>query len=472
MVWWTKGQIPLGILGVSLYLFFILDEKNLKNKLFYSIIYITCHGFGSDYNLFIAIQSYFKVESVVKPILLQLFFAMFRYYYVYVSIIIHDILTKRLKISYLKSTVLLIFLLTFFDHILPMPFPHNAGILLTYFVEKLNMLPVFGLGFYGSLIYSFPFIFISFYKKEYFTSKVMSVYVALGIFLSCVYTPYNPYKNNDFLNINLVQVGKTFGENSVDFERFFELAQKSVRKRNTDLTILPENASPFLYMSQEHMEKSPLFSEILNIKLHSVLMGSSFEVEKGLTANAALFFKDNKKPEKYFKNKLFILGEKNIPLINSSFDKEFNPLHSGSSLKKFKLKDFHFATLICFEHFHDDFFREVVDLGNLDFISVLSNEVWIIEDNFAFFNMNILRIKAKEYSMNIVKSDLARYSMYTNYNGKIIRSLGIVPDILGLTVNKRESSYKTHFHKWGYWSLFLYMFCFFGIVFYINKKIN
>ncbi len=201
---------------------------------------------------------------------------------------------------------------------------------------------------------------------------------------------------------------------------YIDRSEKLSKKFNPDLIVWPEAAIPTVWNENEHDKK--LLTDFADTKKFSLITGMLSYNIAGYS-NSAFFF-NNGKIKQYKKIHLVPFGEY-IP-VRSIFDNIVDTTQSGqdlipgSKITVFNLGGNKIAVPICYETMFPSLIRKFKEKGANIALNI-ANDGWFSHTYAPEFFARILRFRAIENAMYILRVSNDGITELFNYNGKIIK---------------------------------------------------
>ena len=267
-----------------------------------------------------------------------------------------------------------------------------------------------------------------------------SVFLALVLFWG-VDSRFHAERAGNFLRVVLIQNASSAPSSSLsDYEKDALLLQKltdtALRSQpETELVVWAETAivPDILQNLGKSSDKrrhalSKNLVEFFHSKDTAFLIGNNFSDESG-THNAALLFSpDSEEVSVYSKNHLVPFTEfwpsfldfKIFDGIKESLNCDFFAHGTGISL--FTVKNFRFATPICFEDSFAPLMRKMKKAG-ADFFVNISDDAWSGENAARNMHLSMSAFRCAEFRTPMIRATIDGRTCVINSNGKVISSL-------------------------------------------------
>lgn len=457
------------ILGMALLWLNIFQTRSLKKRLFYIALFQLSFTLTSFYWIPKTLSEFGGLPLFLGWIL-NLLFSLISIPWLS-AVLILLFLLKRHEDKLFKSSLFPLvfsFGVTLLEYFVPEQFPtHIAGPLIVL-SEYLSFAPMGGLPLYSFFSYLLIFSLAQGLLLKKMPIRIFS-YVGIFIFLHFIFSNES-IKKEIPLSIRMVQANisnflkmdSELGEASSTtkvIERYKELSLSG--DKDFDLIIWPETAYPFSLNSKEPKNFPYLFNEIMSRKNAELFIGGYDEKDYPLgDYNSGFFFSDQKISQTYHKRILIPFGE-TLPFgpLNEfikpyvstiaffSIGKEFPLIHLKNGLT--------FIGAICYEILKPEYLRDYLNSLNEkrpSFIMNLTNDSWYGDTVEPYQHLFLLRWRAIEFKLPILRSTNTGITAYINDKGVVEEKLlPFVTGNLDLNISFSKSNHqKTLFQQFGF----------------------
>jgi apolipoprotein N-acyltransferase len=407
---------PFLIVGIFLYLKTIVNTEKYWQVLLYSAIYSSTYSLFFDIDLDLTTQNFLQID-IYKAQLMSFLISFVRLPYTYIGGSIVWILEKKLKKTIDLDLKILIYSLI-------------CTISVYYIEPTIPVAPAFSFIFIQNFLYSLPLFGLSFYN-----------FIIFYVIFSCIYRHFNLKISTFLISLNFVgllfssNIQKSINVRIIQFP-FYEYNKKFIdpdeilkekfskivaEDKNVDFSVMAESSIPFTYKDFKSFMDN-FYVKTLQKSNHPII-ASVIKKEKDNYYNTSILIKKDELPKFYYKNILFPIGEKYVPILSgfAETNKELNDVKN--EINHFSIKNVKISPLLCFENYSDLYLSSVITSVNPDLLVVQSNESWVASYKLRNLMTKITALKAKEYNINIVKVDNQGPSVFIDYNGNIVAKI-------------------------------------------------
>lgn len=454
----------ISFIGILISFIYIFNSKNYKNIISYTIFLSIGSFFGIDFVIPDALSKFLNI-STEYSYFIGFIVGIFKLYFIYLLILMkyfcidnENFISNRLnKLSLDVKIVLYSITITFVQILTEYVFPGQVGYILNEHVEYLNLLPIVGLSGYTYLL-TFVFIGLSLIIKE----RKISCFYILFIICSLVINftlqiDYNlNYNKKESLNVRIIQYPflelkqfDTFPDKFIK-EEFSPIIEES---KNVDLILFPEASFPYVYKDYKDFSNLLFIKNAIKNKANVQL--SLFKEMNNKIYNVSILVKKNRLPSFYYKEQLFPVGETSPLFLNLLINKDKKEDMNTKENKErlFKIKEFSYLPLLCFENFNPNLFRKSNKIWS--FVTIQSNESWVFNSNMRKYLLNFSKIRAKEFNTYIYKSDTSGPSSIINNKGETIVNIINNKEFFDYSSPKKISNKFEYYYKYREFVLLL-----------------
>lgn len=437
----------------------VLNTKNNWNNLLYLSMFSLGSFTGIDFEIPDILRRFLSI-SEEHSWLISFFAGLFKLYVAYLILILKVVfvdkennLSRFFKLIPFEIKILVFsFSITMLQVWCEYVFPGQIGYILNEHTDNLKLLHIIGLsGYTYFLTYFLTLIAFSIKEKKYNNYLSYSMIIIFMIInYNYVKTDNMNYQLSNSLNTRIIQYPFHELKSATDFPDNFikeELYPIIEYGENIDLILLPEASMPYVYKTYEDFSQILLIKDVRNFKRNIQL--SLFKEEKGKQYNTSILYKYNRKPQFYYKEQLFPIGEYD-PFLYSSMiprDNFWTEMNIKDNKKRlFKIKDVSYLPLLCFENYNPNLFIKTDSPWS--FVTVQSNESWIFNKKFRKYLLNFIKIRAKEFNSFILKSDTSGPSAIIDNNGNLIVSILKDKEFYDYSIPKKISNNGEFYYKY------------------------
>ncbi len=324
-----------------------------------------------------------------------------------------------------------------------------------YLIQNAQFTGIYGVTFWIVLLNTFLFNI-----KSIVLNRRLLVFISLIIFLPWIigYVLYHSIKlenNENSLsllvvqpNINLFDKRDIQNKNKV-LDDIINTTKKYLNETH-DLVVWPESAMPN-HLMQNRFDRNYLSNRFFQYDNQYLLTGNIF-FEKENIYNSVILLNENGIKETYHKRQLVPLAE-HFPFSESfKFLQNINIGQANFSKGKkdviFNLKEYNFASLICFESTFPEINRRHAN-QNIDLLIYLVNDGWYTTPPQPQQHAKQSIFRAIENRIPIIRCANTGISMYINSRGYVEKTIEL--NKLGtIDVNINKNTYgKTFYTRFG-----------------------
>lgn len=447
----------ISFIGIFFSFIYIFNSDNYRNIIFYSIFLSVGSFFGIDFVIPDALSKFLNISSEYS-LFIGFIIGIFKLYFIYILIFIkfifidHDNKVSNLlnKLNLDVRIILYSFIVTIIQILTEYIFPGQVGYILNEHVEHLNLLPIIGLSGYTYLL-TFLFIGVSLLIKERKLSYFYLAFITLSLILNFI-TTYN--YNNNYNSDNLLRV-RVIQYPFLELKKFDTFPDKFIKEEfspiieeanGVDLILFPEASFPYVYKDYKDFSNLLFIKNAIKNKTNVQL--SLFKEVNNKLYNTSILVKKNRLPSFYYKEQLFPVGETNPlllrPLISKSDKEDMSSKENKDRL--FKLRDFNYLPLLCFENFNPNLFSKTNEIWS--FVTIQSNESWVFNDKMRKYLLNFSKIRAKEFNTYIYKSDTSGPSSIIDNKGENVVNIVKNKEFYDYNSPKKISNKFEYYYKY------------------------
>jgi apolipoprotein N-acyltransferase len=403
---------------------------------------------------------------------------------------------NKIKNNLFSFSVLMAFLYTVLENIIPQQFPAHIGHSWLVLQQNLVLAP-----FLGAAIYSFISYLLALEISHLKMARPKRIALIL-IVISLIHIALPKLKKSgeENLNIRIVQANisnamKVAAESdSIEssrsvLEMYRELSLAPSDLVTLDLIVWPETAYPFAFsvadLNQRPEFTPQIFKQIYEQTRAEILIGgydrkqgAAFDDYFETEWNSAILFSEQQALQVYHKHMLIPFGE-TLPfgvlnrwlshhLSNVSFfarGLEFNPITLKNGMQ--------LITPICYEILSPQLIRTFLNSSSQSISAIvnLTNDSWYGDTVEPAQHLFLAHWRALEFQIPIIRSTNTGISSILYTNGEESPRLKLFErNKLDLQLKVAKQTTVTFFQRWGLWGTYLVMLLILAVSFIFERK--